>query len=194
MGIASALLLKLYLREESPRREHALDLAGTLALTVSMTLLLAGVGSASTRLQLSLVMGVIGVGLGFMATPYLVAVQNAVPWSRRGVATSATQFFRTIGGAIAVAIFGAMLNTALAPVIGAGMDANSTLEPARRARLDPAQLHALVGGLKEGLHRIFIGFVIVAVPALVISLYFPGGAAGDLAHPAARGRASPPAP
>ena len=31
MGIASALLLKLYLREESPRREHALDLAGTLA-------------------------------------------------------------------------------------------------------------------------------------------------------------------
>jgi MFS family permease len=187
--IASTIAGRLLLRVGYRR----LVIAGG-ALSLVGTALLAGVGPASTRLQLSLVMGVIGVGLGFMATPYLVAVQNAVPWSRRGVATSATQFFRTIGGAIAVAIFGAMLNAALGPVIRPGMDANSALEPARRARLDPAQLRALVGGLDQGLHRIFVGFVVVAALGLVISLYFPRGAAGDLAHPDARGRASPPAP
>ena len=40
---------------------------------------------------------VIGLGLGFSSTSYLVSVQNAVPWRRRGVATSSVVFFRTVG-------------------------------------------------------------------------------------------------
>jgi hypothetical protein len=56
----------------------------------------------------------LGVGNGFVSTPYLVAVQNAVPWHKRGIATSLGQFFRTIGGSIAVAGFGALLNARLA--------------------------------------------------------------------------------
>jgi MFS family permease len=39
---------------------------------------------------------VVGLGLGFTSTSYLVSVQNAVPWSRRGSATSAMVFMRTV--------------------------------------------------------------------------------------------------
>src|SRR5205809_475231 len=48
-------------------------------------------------------MFIIGTGLGFMSTSFVIAVQNAVPWNLRGVATASTQFVRTMGGTVGVA-------------------------------------------------------------------------------------------
>ncbi|HEX9108372.1 MAG TPA: MDR family MFS transporter [Longimicrobiales bacterium] len=175
--IASTIAGRLLLRVPYRR----LVIFGGITSTMG-TALIAMVGSGVGIVGLSLIMGLTGFGLGFMATPYLVAVQNAVPWSRRGVATSAIQFFRTIGGAVAVALFGALLNQALAPVLGPGLNANAALEPAQRARLAPGQLRALVGALDTGLHRIFIGFLVIALAGLVASWFFPRGAAQALAH------------
>src|SRR5947209_9320965 len=45
-------------------------------------------------------MAMIGSGLGFSSTAFILSVQNAVPWKLRGVATASTQFTRTIGGTI----------------------------------------------------------------------------------------------
>ena len=159
-------------------------LGGACATVGSALLLLVRPGTPIVAL--SLMMGVIGAGLGFMATPYLTAVQNAVPWHRRGVATSTTQFFRTIGGAVAVAVFGAMLNGALAPVLGPGSDVNQALDPVRRARMGAGELARLVEGLNTGLHEIFIGLVVIAAIGLAVSWLFPYGAAATLAHPEAR--------
>ena len=53
-----------------------------------------------------------------LSMPCLLGVQNAVPWRRRGVATSSVQFFRNIGGAISVAALGALLNARLQAVAG----------------------------------------------------------------------------
>jgi len=181
--IASAISGRLLLRIGYRR----LVVVGGAVATLGCGLLtLAGTGT--TRLALSLTMGVLGVGLGFMATPYLVAVQNAVPWGRRGVATSATQFFRTIGGAIAVAVFGAMLNRTLAPALGPGGNVDAALEPAQRRLMAPVALARLLSGLERGLHQIFVGFAIVALIGLVLSWFFPAGSAASLAHEDARGR------
>src|SRR6266567_2541621 len=57
---------------------------------------------------------VMGAGLGFASTAFVLAVQNAVPWKLRGVATASTQFTRTIGGTIGVAIMGTILNAQMA--------------------------------------------------------------------------------
>jgi hypothetical protein len=59
-------------------------------------------------------MVLIGAGLGFASTSYMLTIQSAVPWNLRGVATSSTQFFRTISGSIGVAIMGTILNAQLA--------------------------------------------------------------------------------
>ncbi len=178
--IASTIAGRLLLRVDYRR---LVIFGGTVS---SLGAALLALRAGATPLALSLIMGLTGFGLGFMATPYLVAVQNAVPWGRRGVATSSVQFFRTIGGAIAVAIFGAMLNAALAPVLGPGVNANAALEPAQRARLAPGQLRLLVGALDTGLHRIFVGFVVIAAAGLVASWFFPRGRAEALAHPETR--------
>ena len=74
-----------------------------------------------------LAMFCLGLGLGFLSTPYLLAVQNAVPRHRRGVATSSVQFFRTIGGSIAVAALGTVLNAHLSGSSGGGIDPNVAL-------------------------------------------------------------------
>lgn len=55
-----------------------------------------------------------GFGLGATMPLYVIAVQNAVPYEILGVATSSTTFFRSIGGAIGLAIFGSVLNNRFA--------------------------------------------------------------------------------
>jgi EmrB/QacA subfamily drug resistance transporter len=130
------------------------------------------------RLQLTIAMSLIGLGNGFIATPFLVAVQNAVPWNRRGVATSSNQFFRTIGGAISVAALGAVLNAHLREVLGAGANANALLDPALRGTADAATVAALAGGL----HTIFLICLAAGIAAMFIALLFPGGHAASHAH------------
>jgi EmrB/QacA subfamily drug resistance transporter len=51
-----------------------------------------------------------GVGLGITFPLFTIAVQNAVPNNMLGVATSATTFFRSIGGSVGLAILGSALN------------------------------------------------------------------------------------
>jgi MFS family permease len=145
------------------------------------TLWLLTVSPTTSVTTLMAMMALTGAGLGCAATPYLVAVQAAVPWERRGVATSAIQFFRTIGGAIAVAVFGAMLNHALAPVLRLGVNVDAALQPAQRARLSPTTLHAFTAALNSGLHAVFIGFAAVAAFGLVVAWLFPRGTAREQA-------------
>lgn len=157
-------------------------------LTSTGGALLAFVDGASSPVMLGAAVGFIGLGLGFMSTPFIVSVQTAVPWERRGVATSSQQFFRTIGGAISVAALGALLNTRLA---GSGFEdsAHHILEPGARATLDPRELAGATTALAEGLHWIYVVIAVVAFVSLLIALRFPRGRAQSLAHRPAADRA-----
>ena len=54
-----------------------------------------------------------GTGMGMVMPVTLTAVQNAVPQSDLGVATSSSVFFRSMGASFGVAIFGAVMNERL---------------------------------------------------------------------------------
>jgi EmrB/QacA subfamily drug resistance transporter len=54
---------------------------------------------------------VMGLGMGLVATPSLIAAQASVEWNERGVATGTNMFARSIGSAVGVAIFGAIANS-----------------------------------------------------------------------------------
>ena len=54
---------------------------------------------------------VMGFGLGSTFPLYTIAIQNAVPYQYLGISTSATQFFRSIGGSIGLAVLGAVMLT-----------------------------------------------------------------------------------
>ncbi|HEX7199773.1 MAG TPA: hypothetical protein VF213_09870, partial [Dongiaceae bacterium] len=129
--------------------------------------------------------------------PTLLAVQNSVPWQRRGVATSSVQFFRTIGGSIAVAGLGALLNHRVA-TFGAGgvsLDPNAVFDPALFGRLSPAALAALRHALEFGLAAVFRAMGALCCCGIVIALVFPRGtprsqAAPEAETPAAGGLSS----
>lgn len=61
---------------------------------------------------------VLGVGIGLTMQTLVLAVQNAVERSELGVATSSVSFFRSMGGSIGVALFGALFNNMLADRVG----------------------------------------------------------------------------
>ena len=62
----------------------------------------------------AVLMLVFGAGLGLTMQVVVTAVQNNVDRRHMGVATASVTFFRSMGGAVGTALFGAILNTRLA--------------------------------------------------------------------------------
>jgi EmrB/QacA subfamily drug resistance transporter len=149
-------------------------------------LLLALAEPESGKGAVMVAMFLLGLGLGFLSTPYLLAVQNAVPRNRRGVATSSVQFFRSIGGAIAVAALGAVLNAHLAHSLGPGADPNVALNPELRAHVPAETLQPLIGALDTGLGTIYLVMAGMALLGLLVGAFFPKGSARSHAHQDAR--------
>ncbi len=146
------------------------------------SMLLAAADPASGRIPVMAAMFLLGMGLGFTSTPYLLAVQNAVPWNRRGVATSSVQFFRSIGGAVAVAALGAVLNAHLARELGREVDPNVALNPVLRDTVPAGTLEQLVAALDGGLGTVYLVMACMAVGGLCVAFFFPRGSAQSHAY------------
>jgi EmrB/QacA subfamily drug resistance transporter len=78
-------------------------------------------------LPFEMVLAIISIGLGTVLPTTTVAIQNAVQLHQLGTATGTMNFFRQLGSAITVAVFGALLNAS--GISAASIDAGSTLPP-----------------------------------------------------------------
>lgn len=79
------------------------------AIVFAAMLLLVQVSVGMAKREVAAYMVVLGVGLGLVMPTMSLVTQNAVPFQYLGVASSAAQFFRQIGGVIGAALFGAIL-------------------------------------------------------------------------------------
>lgn len=82
-------------------------IAGTLLGTLGMVLL-TRITIYSPTWHLYLFTGLLGMGLGLVMQVLVLAVQNSVAANMYGVATSGVTLFRSIGGSLGVALFGAI--------------------------------------------------------------------------------------
>lgn len=71
---------------------------------------LSSMAPGSTIIYAILYIILIGAGMGMIMPITTIAIQNEFPPEQRGVATSSTQFFRSIGATLGMAVFGALLN------------------------------------------------------------------------------------
>ena len=179
--------------------------SGMVCLAVAF-LLMSHMGLGTSRAITARNMLLAGMGMGLIMVPLLLAVQNAVPRADLGAATSATTFFRSIGGAVGVAVMGAVLSAELGrqltAVLGglegvarAQLEAlvahpDALIEPTLRSALPPMVLGAFSQGLANALHWVFLVGLGIASLALLSAFLVPAGRAQDLAlaekHPVHR--------
>jgi EmrB/QacA subfamily drug resistance transporter len=117
---------------------------------------------------------IIGIGMGFCNTSFIVSIQAAVPWKKRGAATSSCLFLRFIGQALGAASFGAVLNGTIQhqepEAVGL---VNRLLEPTTRQMLDAATRDRLTDLISAGLHNAYWLAVVMSVATLVLVLRLP---------------------
>ncbi len=118
----------------------------------------------------------IGSGLGLVMLTLLIASQHSVPREQLGITTSLNQFSRSIGGALGVAILGAMLAAGLAQF---SQDPNALVNPEARAHIAPAELAQLQGALEGTLRNIFWACTAVVALSIAGALTLPGGRMGE---------------
>ncbi|HEV8545596.1 MAG TPA: MDR family MFS transporter [Candidatus Limnocylindrales bacterium] len=90
----------------------AIVLSGLIAIVVGIALM-TNLRADTEYPALFLWMFIAGLGIGPSLSVFTIVVQNAVPFSKLGVATSNLTFFRQIGGSVGLAIAGTQFGTAL---------------------------------------------------------------------------------
>jgi MFS family permease len=122
---------------------------------------------------------VIGMGMGFASLSFILGVQYEVDWGRRGVATGAVTFVRTMGGALGVGFLGATLGFELAHRLaragGVGIDVAAALRPETHARLTASQLRIVQDALGRSLRDVFLQMLVLALLVVVCSIGLRGG-------------------
>jgi hypothetical protein len=119
---------------------------------------------------------IVGVGIGLVMQVLIVVVQNDARPQQMGVATSTATFFRSVGGAFGVAIFGTIFATRLSGQLaqlphsvtdrlGSGVHLN----PEQARHLPPA-IHAdFLQAFAHALHGVFLFGMVLAIAPFVLS-------------------------
>ena len=108
--------------------------------------------------QLALACFVMGIGFGYVASPGVIAAQSSVNWEFRGVATSTNMFARSMGSAVGVAVFGAIVNARVSSDVPGETVA---LESVSGSVLAPA------------IHTVFVVSAVVALTLVLSGLLMP---------------------
>jgi hypothetical protein len=123
---------------------------------------------------------VVGIGIGLVMQVLVLVVQNDAPAADIGVATSTATFFRSMGGAIGVAMFGALLRHSNTTNIPAAIErfhvppsqltpANLNIGSPEQVSALPNPLHlALVTGFAESMQTVFLSAAPFAVLGFVV--------------------------
>lgn len=145
---------------------------GTLLGVVGMVLL-TRITIHSAMWQLYLFTGVLGAGLGLVMQVLVLAVQNAMPAQMYGVATSGVTLFRSIGGSIGVALFGAVfthvLQSNLQRLLPEGAQLPRALNPAAVQNL-PAEIRLdYLDAFGSAIHAAFLMAACIMAVAFALS-------------------------
>ena len=159
-------------------RYRLFPIVGSVFILCGLALLTL-LGEGTPPVAVAGILVITGIGMGMTFQPYIIATQNAVEVSNLGIATATIQFFRSMGGSLAVAALGTLLATRLATELQAQLGA------AGAARVDTDSLLGgganVPGGLSAGvqaalsdaLHVVFLAAVPLGVVALLLAVALP---------------------
>jgi EmrB/QacA subfamily drug resistance transporter len=147
-------------------------------------------GQFTPRLLLILELAAIGSGLGLTVLTLILAAQHAVARTQLGLVTSLSQFSRSIGGAMGVAVMGLVLSSSLTSQI-LGMvgkvegltraqasqlvaHPNALIDTAARTTLSAPVMAALKTALAASLGNVFWLCTACSLVGLIAVMWLPG--------------------
>jgi EmrB/QacA subfamily drug resistance transporter len=134
-------------------RYKAFPVAG-LGLMSAGLLALSRIGTGTSAATAGVLLAVFGVGFGLVTQVLTVAIQNAVDRRDLGIATASANLFRSLGGSVGVALFGAVFASRLGT-----------------AGTDPEHLQSVdAGEVASALHTVFLIGAPVALLGLLVVL------------------------
>ncbi|MGZ4542267.1 MAG: MFS transporter, partial [Mycobacteriaceae bacterium] len=176
--LAAALAGRVYLRIGF--RDTALI---GMVFVLAGAVLTLGLGAGSGVWEVAGACFTVGVGLGLVSSPTVVAAQSVVGWERRGVVTGTNMFSRSLGSAVGVAVLGAVANAVLAhrytsaPDTLAGqlpVNSNGTSAVLDGSAESTPALHEFVRvALSDATHYVFLSLAVVAVLMVGAVLLMP---------------------
>ena len=168
-------------------RYKAFPVAGSAIMTLGIWLL-SRLDADTSRVTQSLFMGVVGLGIGLVMQVLVLAVQNAVEARDLGVATSATSFFRSMGGAFGVALFGSIFTSRLDLYLAEGLprsgfDATAVQAGPDVIRALPTDLRTqVIDAFAHALQVTFLWGVPIAVLCFLVVLFLREQPLRETAH------------
>jgi EmrB/QacA subfamily drug resistance transporter len=142
-------------------RYRFFPIVGMAVASVGM-LLLASLGTDSSRLESTAYMAVLGIGLGMVMQIMVLASQNEADAGDLGVATSTINFFRSVGGSVGVAVFGSLVASRLTHLLGSAEALGIT--PEQLHRMPVAERAATASAFADAITGVFV----LGVPVLVL--------------------------
>jgi EmrB/QacA subfamily drug resistance transporter len=163
---------------------------GALCLAIGGAILL----TFSTKTSLttcSIVLGFVGVGMGFVSMATLLVVQDSLDKSDLGIATASHQFARTLGGTIGVGISGSFVTMTLSNVVeslrSTGLNnlppalndqikqsVENIFRPEIQAVLAPGLQKTLQEAVARGVSAVFWLTFFTSLLCLILSVLMPG--------------------
>jgi EmrB/QacA subfamily drug resistance transporter len=127
----------------------------------------------------SILMMILGLGMGMVMQVLVLAAQNAVDYRDLGVATSGATLFRLIGGSVGTAVLGAIfaarlqdrLAATLPNLAGAGTGAN--VSPRAIAAMEPGVRQLYTAGFTYSLDRIFFVATFIGLSGFLMAWLLP---------------------
>jgi EmrB/QacA subfamily drug resistance transporter len=158
-------------------RYKIFPIVGTAVMSVGL-FLLSRLTPQSTDITASLLLLVLGVGLGLVMQVLVIAVQNAVDYRDLGVATSGATLFRLVGGSLGTAILGAIFSSRLAANLarlspGTGAGAAHNLSVQAMAQLPAATRAIYADAFTDSLDTVFLVATVVCAVGFVLTWLLP---------------------
>jgi len=160
-------------------RYKIFPVVGIAIMTVGL-FMLSRLTPATSNAVASLLMLVLGVGLGMVMQVLVIAVQNDVEYRDLGVATSGATLFRLIGGSLGTAILGAVfagrLAANLARLLPAGMSAGAAahnMSVQALLQLPPSARAAYAQAFTAALDTVFLVATVVCAIGFVLTWFLP---------------------
>lgn len=152
--------------------------------TIGMALM-ATISPETSRYLLTAYMVMVGIGVGFSFSLLPSASMHKMEYSHRGSANSTNSFFRSLGLALGITIFGSLQTKLLTSEIqdnleNAGQSAAHTLDnlqtvfqPEQRTLIPPNILEVIVNAMSNSISATFL-WSLIPIAIAIIAVFFMG--------------------